>query len=308
MKNSFKYVAAVVIILIGILYFLPKEKVNIGISVKATDDAVRRHFIDKKLWGKWFPAKQINDSIFQFDNCTYRIHKLMLNGFETSVYENGDTLKGLIQVISNDKDVTEILWSTDNLKPSGYIESLSNYFKHKKINNNIEHLMENIKTFFDDDKNIYGFNVVVERTKDFSLLVLRKKYNQKPNSKNIYEQIEIIENYTKEINAEIKNKPMVNIHSENVNEYELMVAIPTKKDEIGKSDIAFKQLVEGNILVANVVGGELENEKAEKQMQLYIQDNNKTSPATPYFSLVTDRRVEKDSTKWVSKLYYPVFY
>jgi hypothetical protein len=43
-------------------------------------------------------------------------------------------------------------------------------------------------------------------------------------------------------------------------------------------------------------------------MKNYVEDNKKTSPAIPYQSLITNRLTETDTTKWVTKLYYPVFF
>ena len=62
----------------------------------------------------------------------------------------------------------------------------------------------------------------------------------------------------------------------------------------------------GNILITEVKGGPEEIKKAYRQVELYISDFQRVAPAIPFESLVTDRRAEKDSTKWITRIYYPV--
>ena len=39
----------------------------------------------------------------------------------------------------------------------------------------------------------------------------------------------------------------------------------------------------------------------------WVKGEKRLSSMLPYVSLVTDRTVEKDSTRWVTRVYYPVF-
>jgi hypothetical protein len=64
----------------------------------------------------------------------------------------------------------------------------------------------------------------------------------------------------------------------------------------------------GNILVGEVKGGTYTVISGEQNLTNYVNDHKKMSPAIPYQSLVTDRLLEADTSKWVTKLYYPVFY
>ena len=64
--------------------------------------------------------------------------------------------------------------------------------------------------------------------------------------------------------------------------------------------------------MANALGieahilNESEIQKAYDQIQHYISDHNRVAPAISFESLVTDRRQEPDSSKWVTRIYYPV--
>jgi hypothetical protein len=65
-------------------------------------------------------------------------------------------------------------------------------------------------------------------------------------------------------------------------------------------------MVPGKILVAEVKGGEQRVREAAANLQNYVDDYKLKSPAIPFESLVTDRTKETDTSKWITKLYYPI--
>ncbi len=91
------------------------------------------------------------------------------------------------------------------------------------------------------------------------------------------------------------------------NNFSTTVAIPINKVLPDKGPILFKKMFPGNILTAEVKGGVYAIKEGFKQLNHYILDNQLTSPAIPFQSLVTDRLVEVDTSKWMTKLYYPVY-
>ena len=66
-------------------------------------------------------------------------------------------------------------------------------------------------------------------------------------------------------------------------------------------------MVPGNILVSEIKGGDYSAREALREMHQFMTDNNMSSPAIPFQSLVTNRMEEPDTLKWITKIYYPVF-
>jgi hypothetical protein len=66
-------------------------------------------------------------------------------------------------------------------------------------------------------------------------------------------------------------------------------------------------MVLGNILEAEVRGGEAAVQNGIEELENYKEDHEKTSPAIPFQLLVSDRSKEPDTAKWITRLYYPVF-
>ncbi len=100
---------------------------------------------------------------------------------------------------------------------------------------------------------------------------------------------------------------MVHVESKTGNNgYETMVAIPVDRVLDDSQDFALKKMVPGNILVAEVKGGISTVKEGEAQLENFVQDYQFVSPAIPFQSLVTNRMLEKDTSKWITKLYYPI--
>jgi hypothetical protein len=62
----------------------------------------------------------------------------------------------------------------------------------------------------------------------------------------------------------------------------------------------------GNILAAEVKGGPHTIGRGFEVIEKYTEDHNRIAPAMPFQSMVTDRRREPDTSRWITKLYLPV--
>ncbi len=100
---------------------------------------------------------------------------------------------------------------------------------------------------------------------------------------------------------------MLNIAMIDSNHIETTVAIPVNKEIKDNGSIRFKRMFPGNILTAEVKGGMNTVEEGFRQLNNYVSDHQLVPPAISFQSLVTDRLTEKDSLKWITKLYYPIF-
>jgi hypothetical protein len=59
--------------------------------------------------------------------------------------------------------------------------------------------------------------------------------------------------------------------------------------------------------MTEVRGGDYTVNQALEHLQEYMNDYQRATMAIPFQSWVTDRSAEKDTTKWVTKIYYPVY-
>jgi hypothetical protein len=120
--------------------------------------------------------------------------------------------------------------------------------------------------------------------------------------------IQDLKKYIVQNNAIEKNSPMLNVLKLDSSHYEAMSAIPVDKALPRTNEFAPKFLLKGgNVLEAQVQGGPTTIENGLQEIEKFRSDYKYTSPAIPYQLLVTDRLKETDTTKWTTKLCYPVF-
>ena len=290
------------LIITSISYFMyskySSKSITLAKEVTSPEDCVRRHFLNSVLLEKCLGVKMKDDSIFTLNNCEVIIANKMLNGFEVKMVNNNDTLNSFFSFTSAQNDKKSILGFTSTQK----VNSKSVFLQTATA------ILQKAETFFNDEEKVYGFKTKMERTADFYLLSLKNTDNRKPTTEEVYKLIGNVENYIALKQGKIKNPPMLNVYEEELNKYTTMVAVPTTKQIEGQGNIYFKQLVDGNLLTAIVKGGSFTVEQAEAQLKIYLTEYKKTSPAIPYQTLITNRLQEKDTTKWITKLNYPVFY
>jgi hypothetical protein len=85
-----------------------------------------------------------------------------------------------------------------------------------------------------------------------------------------------------------------------------MIAIPVNRRLKGTARILPREFVPWKMIEGDVYGGVYTVEKAFGLMQQYRTDNNLSIMALPYQTMITDRRREPDTTKWVTRICAPI--
>jgi len=276
--------------------------------VECPPRAVARQIINKEKWDKWWPGKKVNDNIYSFENCDYKIGEILLNGFKTVVYHDKDSVNGLLQFIYFGTDSTQLKWTSVCSFSKNPLKRMSQKNHVKTINNTSVNLVNKMKDFFAEPSNVYGMKITGKKVKDSTMIALKQTFDHYPSTEEMYAMIRSVQKYVKEKGGIETNYPMLNVHKEGASRYETMVAIPTNRDLPANSKFELKKMVLGNILEAQITGGTERVKEGEKELANYVEDYHKISPAIPFQSLVTDRTSEPDSSKWITRLYYPIFY
>jgi hypothetical protein len=168
-------------------------------------------------------------------------------------------------------------------------------------------ILKKIKTFYSSPENIYGFEIKRAYVSDSFLIATAGQCKGYPTNQYIYGLIDQLRKYALLQLAKESGYPMLNVVTYDSINFDVRVAIPTDKLLPSSGDILQKQMLgRGNILVAEVKGGIEITSHAFKQLQHFVEDYKYRAPAIPFYSLVTDRLTEPDSSKWMTKIYFPV--
>ena len=167
-------------------------------------------------------------------------------------------------------------------------------------------ILQSMKGYVSNEENVYGMKIKRTWVKDTVVVSTEFSSNEIPTTSMIYDKIDGIKGYIASKHALQTDPPMINTTRGN-RKYLTKVAIPVNKSIPDNKTYSVKYLVPGRILEAEVTGGSSRASEAMFQLEEYVIDNHYSSPAIPFQCLVTDRREQPDTSKWITKVYYPIF-
>jgi DNA-directed RNA polymerase subunit L len=304
-----KIVAALVILVILAIaascIFIP-AKIKIMAVKKSSMNikAAYRYLLNEDNWTKWWPGPKV----FYYNGTDFRINKKMLTSFEVQLIYKKDTLMNMLQLIPLNADSTAYAWSCKIESSKNPFIRWMQYFNARHIKKNLEVLTDSLKNYLEKEENVYGFKVKIVKVTDSVLVATRSSFDHYPGAEEIGQMVQRLKDYIKKENAVEKNYPMLNVHQLGSGNYEAMAAIATDRKLPATKDFSPKNVLKGgNLLEAEFTGGPFAIKKGLEEFENYKVDLGFISPAIPYQLMITDRVKEKDTTRWLTKFYYPIF-
>jgi hypothetical protein len=221
--------------------------------------------------------------------------------------ERGRTpVQSFLTLLPAHTDSTVVTWKANVQKGRGPLARVQQYIEARRVQTAMARVLDRFKRFTNSAKNIYGLAVIPERVTDTLLVVTRLRDTVKPTMETYYGLIKKLRAYVAAQGAQEVNYPMLNVLETGTDQYETMVAIPINKVVPERGGVLFRRMVPGNILVAEVKGGQAAVDEGFRQLELFVSEHSLRSPGMPFQSLVTDRLAEKDTSRWITKMYYPI--
>lgn len=310
MKNRLLLVFIVLIAALAVsVYFIPPVKTSgYKVLVTCNSAATMRIIVNENNWEKWWPGKKSGQSMYTYQGFTYRIDKILLNGFDATIFNGKDSAKANLQIEPVSMDSSNFTWTYASILPANPAKKILYYINGVPFAGNIKSLTGEMKKHFDQQENVYGMRISRDKVKDSTLVSLKNTLDHYPTTEDIYGMIAATKEYIQKNGGKQTDFPMLNVHQTGIASYETMIGIPTAVPVPADERFITKRMVLGFILTSEIKGGVATVKEAEQQMNNYVLDHNKLSPAIPFQQLVTDRMQEKDTTKWITRLYFPVFY
>ncbi|MEP7251313.1 MAG: GyrI-like domain-containing protein [Ginsengibacter sp.] len=314
MKKVFLFLLVVLAVAtLAVYVFIPADiKFSSVVFIKTKAPVLLRTLSSQSGWIASFakqksPDTNYTDKIhFDYKNDTYTIKKVLMNTAEVNISNDDRIVNTLINAIPINNDSVAVEWAGDMHAGNNLISRIKYYSQAKSLKGKMENIMESLKAYLEENGMAYGLEIKEQQVVDTVLISTKHNYKTFPTTNEIYGLIDNLKKYILQQGAKETNPPMLNIKNDS-GYYKTMVAIPVDRELRETENFAFKRMVPGKILVAEIRGGYNTAIQALKQMDLYLSDNHLSAPAIPFQSLVTDRSVEPDSTKWVTKIYYPIY-
>jgi hypothetical protein len=313
MKKWIVIVFSLVALLLIAVYFLIPGKIVVtrSIAANANQSGAYRFLTDASNWSAWWPGSSITnkggDTVLESGG--YRFQKPMPGyyRFSMTVEKGEDADSSFLQIFSPGVDSLTIAWTATIKTGSNPVNKFRNYFKAKELGKTLDRVLIAMEKHISDVKNIYGMPIKKEKVKTEFLVSLSNTFGHYPSTGEIYELLNKIRKYVVQEQAKEVDHPMIYIKPYDSTKFEAQVAIPVDKAIAETAEISLRRmLLNGNILVAEVTGGKTKTDQAMKQVEIYVSDHKYYNVALPFYSLVTDRMSEPDSSKWVTRIYYPI--
>jgi len=298
-------VLSIAFLLAAVYLFIPRKiKIEAAVPLNAALPGVFRTLIDDSSWEKWWPG----GTPFAYNKQIYSIKGKLFNLFDIDIYSDKDTINSRMGLVLVNANTMTILWNAEQESSNDPFKRFKWYRHAKQTEKNMNAILQSLKTFLQKKENIYGVDIKETFVKDSALVSTRRQFDHYPNAQEVDSMIQSLKKYISQNNAIEKNSPMLNVFELGNSRYEAMTAIPVDKALPKTNEFAPKFLLKGgNILEAEIQGGTYTIEKGLKELENYRADYKFNTPAIPYQLLVTDRTKEPDTTKWITRLYYPVF-
>jgi hypothetical protein len=127
-----------------------------------------------------------------------------------------------------------------------------------------------------------------------------------PTTTYIYALIDSVRHYVNGQGAVVHNPPLLNVVRTAEGRYRTMVALSVNKQLRGADGIVAKRFVPWKMIEAEVHGGPHMADGAFDKLYKFRDDYHLDIMSIPFEFLETDRRLEPDTAKWVTRVCAPI--
>ena len=313
-KWLFVLLTALILFCIGTYLFIPaKITITSTTFVKTTDLGTERFIVNDSNWGKWWnysdssSARSASRAPFTINGDEFLLTQKFYKSVDIRIIHKTQMLNSKLLIVPLALDSTGIEWKTELASGTNPYTKLVLYLNAKKIKKNMDRILAGLSSFLSNIENVYGINIEKNHLKDTLYITAKTELSHYPSTEEIYTHIKKIQAFLTKNEVQQSGSPIFNVTQMDNKRYQLMAGIPVNKMLDDADGFSVKNMVKGFFMISEVVGGNYAISKASKSQEQYFQDYRKTSMAMNFTMLVTDRLLQPDSSKWITKLCRPVY-
>ncbi len=312
MKKWLQVACLLLLILLACIYLLIPNQISIHrkLTIEANAQASFRTLLDGDAWDKWWPGeKKMKDGHLRYYYNGYFFAAIdqKINALVISVTHEEFKATTVLNFFSDRQGEVVFFWEGEvpaTLMPG---KRITYFFEARSLEKTMGTILHQLGAYFSKPDQFYSIHIKEEQVRDSILVSTYEQSIAYPSTDLIYRLIHQLKNYTASQNAHETGLPMLNVSTSDSLHYVTRVALPVDRKLNSSGTITFKGMLGGGkILVAEIKGGPAAIQEGFRQLELYVNDNKRIAPAIPFQSLVTDRSAERDTSKWITRLYYPV--
>jgi effector-binding domain-containing protein len=301
-----KYLLAIVILLVFVVFsfaylYVPNTiKVSGIASLRALSPGVNRFITNKNVFNNWLASTPQNNFSFEVTTTLSNITALSAHNAQTSI-------KTHLMSIGLSADSSALQWSAEIEAGKMPVQRIRRYFNAVVLKKSIDTMLSKLQQFMSNTGNLYGIPVSEIRLKDSLFATTKIQTLGYPSTAIIYKGITSLTNYAVAQKAKITDAPMLHVQQTDSTHYEAFIGLPLNKRVPSTKEIKVKEMpYGGSMFVTELRGGPQKIALALHNLSLYQKDSGRPSPAIPFEILITDRLTETDTSRWITRIYYPV--
>ncbi len=303
-----------VILILGILsiyIFIPSKIVISNISsAEATITGEFRYIGSEVAWEKWWRDSDgkphVKGSPFTYGSSVFHLTRQAYNAVGIDIEQAGMKVPGTINLVSFALDSTGAIWSCQMPAGLNPVRRLRNYLTAGEMKRNMTGVMRVFSKFVSNPANIYGITIYKTTVHDTLMVSSRFTSPGYPNTEQLYSYFDTLKKTIVKQKALPVGFPILNLRKMPDGSYETQTGMPTNRLLKNEGKILAIRMPPGLFMTADVRGGSLTVDEAIRQLELFIIEYNRTKVATGFQILITDRRKESDTTKWITKIKIPI--
>jgi hypothetical protein len=303
MKKGLLVAGIILVLGLAAIYLLVPSRLNVVVvlPVKCNVDAADRSLRDTGNRAKWWGDAQ-NGEI----RC--KVTGLFRRMVDVSIDGGGMSIQSRLNVYPKVRiDSCLLQWELGLSCDLNPIRRIERYRQAKILGGDMEGILSRVRSRLEDQRLVYGMLISEGNTLDSMLVSTVRIFDRYPSDSTVYVLVEKLRRFVIKNGGHETGFPMLNVTNQLGGTFKVEVGLPTGKEMKDDGDIRWRRLIRVVFLEADVRGGDATVREAERQMANYISDYQRTVMAIPYQSLITERMKEPDTTKWVTRLYVPVF-
>jgi len=309
MKKWLLSLSVLLILVIACIYiFIPDTlKISQVTIIRSAKNSAYRFLSEESNWGKWWPGDSTQKkNVFTYKNSRYQIMPKLRTIVDVVIQHGSSDINSTIDIIPLTNDSLAIQWQCSMASGLNPVKKILDYNKATDIKENMDSILQHFRLFVENPENVYGILIQQTSTKDTLLICTKTRMVSYPTTADTYDLINKLRKHIIPYGAKENGYPMRNITQLDSGGFQMMVAIPIDK-ELKDNGIFFsRRLIPGRFLTTEVKGGPYTVKNAQQRIILYMQEYKRMSMAIPFESLITDRSIETDTSKWITKLFNPV--
>lgn len=302
MKKVLVTLVILLVLALAAIYYLVPGTLTVAETVKlnCNSEAAFRTIGLDTLWQKWANG----DSAAGIWS---EITAKKMNGFDILIHYKDEKIASQLNIIPVKRDSAIVSWQYSRQSGSNPLLRVAAYNKAVAIKKNMALVTGRMQNYLSVFENIYGFTLKESSTTDTLFISTKAISPNYPGTDFIYLLINKLKAFCTTQGCSVTGYPMLNITKIDAGQYRVMTALPVNRMMLGKGEVNTGKMVKGKFIVTDVTGGVHTVDETLAQIHNYFHDYGRMSMAIPFSYLITDRQQEKDTSKWVTRIYAPVY-